>query len=225
MPDMSSIPFLVSPNGPAWLPAAAKDARQFAYWGQLIMIVMFLLSVIVAIFSFAVGAWPSGVYMLISAIVIAFLFYMIGKSVFEPLDQGRFKEASDHLIIWGIIGLIFGGVIVGILLLIAFVRLQEVFPPQYQQYPTQYYQQPQQYPQQAPPVQQPQGSQQYQGQYQAPVQQPQYQAPPPAAPPVAPAPAQESQPPSRAEMIKCKNCGVQYPAFMRNCPNCGTPRQ
>jgi uncharacterized OB-fold protein len=36
------------------------------------------------------------------------------------------------------------------------------------------------------------------------------------------APAQATQ--QRAEMIKCKNCGVQYPAFMRNCPNCGAPR-
>lgn len=219
MSEMPNIPFLASSTGPAWLPAAAKDARQFAYWGQLIMLIMLLIAFIGAIASIATGSWGTGIYLLISMVVIAFLYYMMVPSVFTPLDQGKFKEASDRLIIWGIIGLIFGGVIPGILLLIAFIRLQEVFQPQYQQYPTQYYQQPQQYPQQAPPVPS-QGTQQYQ----APPAQ--YQAPPvPVPPPAQPAPAPEQHNSSRAEMIKCKNCGVQYPAFMRNCPNCGTPRQ
>ncbi len=219
MSELPNIPYLASSTGPAWLPAAAKDARQFAYWGQLIMMVMFLIAFIGAIASFATGSWGTGVYLLISMVIIAFLFYMMDQSVFNPLDQGKFKEASDRLVLWGIIALIFGGVIPGILLLIAFIRLQEVFQPQYQQYPTQYYQQPQQYPQQVPPVP-PMGSQQYQ----APP--PQYQAPAaPEVPPAPPAPAPEQHTPSRAEMIKCRNCGVQYPAFMRNCPNCGTPRQ
>ncbi len=212
MPNMQNIPFLASSTGPAWLPAAARDARQFAYWGQLITGVMFIVAVIMAIVSFVTGQWPSGVYFIFAAAVLAFLFYLMSKTVFEPLDQGKFREASDKLLIWGILGLIFL-VIPGIFLLLAFVRLQEVFQPQYQQYPTQYYQQPQQYPQKpgAP------------AQYQAPPQRPapqQYQAPAPA--PVAPAPEAPQQ--QRSEMIKCKNCGVQYPAFMRNCPNCGAPR-
>ncbi|MDW5563365.1 MAG: zinc ribbon domain-containing protein [Methanomassiliicoccus sp.] len=211
---MQNIPFLASSTGPAWLPAAARDARQFAYWGQLITGVMSVIALIMAVVSFVTGEWVTGLYFILAMLVLAFLFYMMGKTVFEPLDQGKFREASDKLLIWGILGLIFL-VIPGIFLLLAFVRLQEVFQPQYQQYPTQYYQQPQQYPQkpQAP------------GQYQAPAQQhpappQQYQAPVP--PPAAPAPEAPQQ--QRSEMIKCKNCGVQYPAFMRNCPNCGAPR-
>lgn len=205
IPNMPNIPFLASGAGPAWLPAAARDARQFAYWGQLITGVMALVALIMAIVSFITFQWLSGIYFLIAVAVLGFLFYMMGKTVFEPLDQGKFREASDKLLIWGILGLVFM-FIAGIFLLLAYVRLQEVFQPQYQQYPTQYYQQPQQYPQQAPA-----------GQRQAPPQQ--YQAPPPA-PVAAPEPPQQQ----RSEMIKCKNCGVQYPAFMRNCPNCGTPR-
>jgi hypothetical protein len=204
---MQNIPFLASSTGPAWLPAAARDARQFAYWGQLITGVMSVVALIMAIVSFVTNQWPSGGYLILAAGVLAFMFYMMGKTVFEPLDQGKFREASDKTLIWGVLGLIFL-VIPGIFLFLAFVRLQEVFQPQYQQYPTQYYQQPQQYPQKAPPA----------GQYQAPPQQ--YQAPAPA--PVAPAPEAPQQ--QRSEMIKCKNCGVQYPAFMRNCPNCGAPR-
>jgi hypothetical protein len=211
---MQNIPFLASSTGPAWLPAAARDARQFAYWGQLITGVMAVVALIMALVSFVTGQWPSGIYFIVGVVILGFLFYMMGKTVFEPLDQGKFREASDKLLIWGVLGLIFL-IIPGIFLLLAFVRLQEVFQPQYQQYPTQYYQQPQQYPQQAPPA----GQHQAPAQYQAPPQQ-QYQAPAPV--PAAPAPEAPHQ--QRSEMIKCKNCGVQYPAFMRNCPNCGQPR-
>ncbi len=212
IPNMQKIPFLASSTGPAWLPAAARDARQFAYWGQLITGVMFIVALLMFVLSLVAWDLGSAAYFILSAGVLAFLFYMMGKTVFEPLDQGKFREASDKLLIWGILGLIFL-VVAGIFLLLAYVRLQEVFQPQYQQYPTQYYQQPQQYPQKAPPAAPP---------YQAPPQAPQqqYQAPAPA--PVAPAPEPPQQ--QRTEMIKCKNCGVQYPAFMRNCPNCGAPR-
>jgi predicted PurR-regulated permease PerM len=172
---------------------------------------MFIVALLMFVLSLVAGEAWTAAYFIISAVVLAFLFYMMVKTVFEPLDQGKFREASDKLLIWGILGLIFL-VIPGIFLLLAYVRLQEVFQPQYQQYPTQYYQQPQQYPQKAPAA----------GQHQAPPQQApqQHQAPVPA--PVAPAPEAPQQ--QRSEMIKCKNCGVQYPAFMRNCPNCGAPR-
>lgn len=210
VPKMPNIPFLASATGPAWLPAAAKDARQYAYWGQLIMMILFAVTIIMAIVSMIYGEWSSAVYFIISALVLVFLFYIMNQTVFAPIDQGKFREASDKLLIWGILGLIFL-ILPGIFLLLAFVRLQEVFQPQYQQYPTQYYQQPQQYPGQAPPA----------GAHQAPPMTPPPQAPQQTpAPPVAPAQATQQ----RAEMIKCKNCGVQYPAFMRNCPNCGAPR-
>ena len=249
---MAELPFLTSSNGPAWLPGAAKDARQFAYWGQLILLAMFVLAIVLAIVAFAFGVWASGVYFVISAVVDAVLLYLLNSTVFEPLDQGRFRDVSGMLLLWGVLGLVFSLVIPGVFLLLAFIRLQEVFQPQYQQYPTQYYQAPQQYPQQgqpqAPPPYQPpaqqyqpqpqyqQPAQQYQAppppqqpQYQQPVQQapppqappPQYQAPPPAQAPAAPAPQPQQH---RTDMTKCKNCGVQYPSFMRNCPNCGAPR-
>jgi hypothetical protein len=225
---MAELPFLANSNGPAWLPGTAKEARQFAYWGQLILMAMFVLAIILAIVAFAGSSWATGVYFVISAVVDVVLLYLMNSTVFEPLDQGKFRDASDRLLIWGILGLIFCLVVPGIFLLLAFIRLQEVFQPQYQQYPTQYYQAPQQYPQQqVPPAAPPQYSQP------APPQQPQYQAPPPQqAPPPPYQPAPAPVPPAagpaseqhRSEMTKCKNCGVQYPSFMRNCPNCGAPR-
>jgi hypothetical protein len=243
IPSFSNL--LAKSNGPPWLPPAAADARKFAYYGQLVLGLFFIIGLIGGIINIVFNGFFIGVYMLISAAVDLLLVFLMNSTVFEPIDQGRFREAGDHLLIWGVLGLIFG-VIPGILILIGFIRMQEVFQPQYNQYPTQYYQQPQQYPGQAPPVppapyqypQQPQYQQPPQAQYPqyqpAPQQSPpapqQYQAPPPpVAPQPAPQPAAPAPAPASAEhkadMSKCKNCGVQYPAFMRNCPNCGTPRQ
>ena len=129
IPNMPNIPFLASGTGPAWLPAAARDARQFAYWGQLITGVMALVALIMAIVSFITFAWPSGIYFLIAMAVLGFLFYMMGKTVFDPLDQGKFREASDMLLVWGFLGLIFM-FIAGIFFRFAYVRLQDAFPPQ-----------------------------------------------------------------------------------------------
>ncbi|KQM11136.1 hypothetical protein AOA80_10265 [Methanomassiliicoccales archaeon RumEn M1] len=168
---------------------------------------------IAGVSSITSGGYSIGAYAIIAALVNLLLYAMMPSTVFAPLDQGRFREASDRLLIWGVLGLLFG-VLGGLVLLAAYVKLQDVFQPQYQQYPPgQYYEQPL-------------------------YQQPQYQpAPPPYQPPartdeVVPAKVEEAEPepvpapepPRKAEMTKCRNCGVQYPSFMRNCPNCGAPR-
>jgi hypothetical protein len=203
---MDNIPFMVNSVGPAWLPASAVEARKFAYWGHLFLFIMFVIDILAAILYLVGQNWGLLAYMLISAVVNILLMSFMGHMVFEPLDQGRFREASDHLLIFGVVALVFGPVLPGIFFLLAFATLQGVFQQQYQQYPTQYYQQPQQYPQQNP----------------------QYHPPAPAPAPGQPAPQPVQAPPAQgqhsADMTKCKNCGAGYPAFMRNCPNCGTPK-
>jgi hypothetical protein len=201
---MAILPFLPESQGPPWLPASAADARKWAYWAVLVVFIFMVIGIIVAIAAAIFFPW-----MLISAVimfVVGLIVILIAKStVFDPLDQGRFKDASTFLLIWGIIGLIVS-LIPGILFLVAFIKLQEVFSPQYQQY-------------QAQPG--------YQGQPPAGAPQQQYQAPPPQQAPAPQAPAQPEQQGGagqKVEMVKCAKCGVQYPAFMHHCPNCNTPR-
>jgi hypothetical protein len=151
-----------------------------------------------------------GGYSIASGVINFLLVFVMKSTFFDAVDLGKFREAQDKLIIWMILGLIFG-FIGGLMLLIAYLRLANVFQPNYQPYPSGQYQV---------------------GQAQAPPQQ--YQAPPQQAAPAPPAPTQpvEAQPmphatqpePHKAEMVKCKKCGVQYPAFMRTCPNCNEPR-
>ena len=211
---LARIPYLAKNAGPDWLPAAAAQGRQFAYWGQLALLLMAAVLLIAGIYSVVSGGYSIGAYAIIAGAVNLLLYAMMPNTVFAPLDQGRFREASDRLLIWGVLGLLFG-VVGGLALLVAYVKLQDVFQPQYQQYPPgQYYEQPiyqQPQYQPAPPP------------YQAPTKVESEAIPEEVEGPEA-EPAPEPEPPRKAEMTKCKNCGVQYPSFMRNCPNCGAPR-
>ncbi|MEM2943297.1 MAG: hypothetical protein QW083_02395 [Methanomassiliicoccales archaeon] len=197
--------FLASSRGPPWLPAAAVDARRLAYWGQIFFFVVMIVAAvfgIISLFLLILDQTGGGgtIYLLITALVDFIILYIMKPTLFDHLDQGRFSEASDHMLIYGVLGLIFG-VIPGILLIIGFARLQEVFQPQYQPYPP--------------------------SQVQTTLEGESVKTPPP---PVQPQQQEVQQPVAQQpktkhpEMVKCKKCGVQYPAFMRTCPNCGEER-
>jgi hypothetical protein len=205
--DSMNLPFLAKGVAPPWLPAPVAEARRIAYWAQWLMLLIGAAFLISGVIQLVLSIFVSGGYILACGIVNLLLVYLMKSTFFDAVDLGKFREASDKLVIWMVIGLIFG-VIGGVMLLIAYLRIKDVFQPNYQPYPSGQYQV---------------------GQAQAPPQQ--YTAP--QAAPVAPVPQPiEAQPmphatqpePHKAEMVKCKKCGVQYPAFMRTCPNCNEPR-
>ncbi len=195
--------FLASENGPPWLPASVAEARKLVYIGQLFALIFALIALLTGVISIVVGNLGGGISSLIAAGLGIVLLLMLKDQVFANLDQGRFKQASDSLLIWTIVGF-FVYVIPGLIMLFGFLKLQDIFQPQYQQYQAQQYQVAQEPPQQAPPAPQ------------APAQ----PAPEQPAPQAAPAEHQEK----KVEMAKCRKCGVNFPAFMHNCPNCNEPR-
>lgn len=219
---MASIPYMANPVGPPWLPASVAEARKLAYWAQIlsgVMAVILLIAGIVNLLSEKGSEMRfGGIGLILMAVIAIAVFVLLKSMLFDIVDQGKFKESSGRFLFLGIIGL-FGGVFPGILLILGYMRLQEVFQPQYQQY----------HPQNAtvaPPLK---GQQSAPGQqtYQAPAQQP--------------APQQdqmqtlreglkddraqvEQKKDKKTEMIKCSKCGVQYPSFMHACPNCNEPK-
>ncbi|HUT27240.1 MAG TPA: hypothetical protein VMW85_04245 [Methanomassiliicoccales archaeon] len=190
--------FLAKENGPSWLPASVTEARKLVYIGQLLALVFALISVFVGIVSILTGNFFYGIVSLAMAGVGMIVLYMLKDNVFDHLDQGRFKQASDSLLIWSIVG-IFIWLIPGIILLLGYLKLQTIFQPQYQQYQ----------------------AQEYQAAPQA-VQQPQRPAPQQPAPPAEHAPEEKKE--KKVEMTKCRKCGVNYPSFMHSCPSCNEPR-
>ncbi len=205
--DSMNLSFLAKSVAPPWLPAPVAEARKIAWWAQWLMLLIGLAFVIGGIVNMILSGFIFGSYSLAAGIINLLLVFVMKTTFFDAVDLGKFKDAADKLLIWTILGLIFG-VLGGIMLLIAYLRIRNVFQPNYQPYPTGQYQVGQA---QAPPQQ-----------YQAPPQPAAQPAPAPPAPVEAqPAPPHEAH---KAEMVKCKKCGVQYPAFMRTCPNCNEPR-
>ena len=207
--DSMNLSFLAKSTAPPWLPAPVAEARKIAWWAQWLMMLIGLAFVISGVVQIVFSGFVFGGYTLAAGIINFLLVFLMKTTFFDAVDLGKFKDATDKLLIWMILGLVFG-VIGGLMLLIAYLRIKDVFQPNYQPYPSGQYQV---------------------GQAQAPPQQ--YQAPPQQGPPApAPPPPVEAQPmphqtqpePHKAEMVKCKKCGVQYPAFMRTCPNCNEPR-
>jgi len=199
--------FLASENGPAWLPASVTEARKLVYIGQLFALIFSAIALLAGIIAIISGELGGGIYSLVAAGLGVVVLLMVKGNVFANLDQGRFKQASDALLVWTIVGF-FVYIIPGLIMLFGFLKLQEIFQPQYQQY-------------QAQPAQS--------------VPAPEQPSPvPPASAPEPPAPQPQSVPPEGApvqehkekkvEMTKCRKCGVNYPAFMHNCPNCNEPR-
>lgn len=205
--DSMGLPFMAKATGPPWLPGPVAEARKWAYWAQWFFALFALVYFIVGVLSL-VFLNPFGFYTIVTAVVYVLILYLMRTSFFGALDQGKFREAHDKLFIFMILGIIFG-LIPGILLLLAYLKMQPVFQPNYQPYPAGQYQ-----PGQAPPPQ---------AQYQAPPPQAPLEPQPPAQP-SPPAAAAQPQEPHKTDMVKCKKCGVQYPAFMRTCPNCNEPR-
>jgi len=204
-------------TAPLWLPRPAQEARTFAYWAQFLFLVIALVYFIWAILDFA-APWGWGLAPGIVKLILAVLAGLSGlnlkKYVIDEIDRGRFNEAKNNLIIWMILGFV-ALFIPGLLLLLAYMKLSEAMVPQTpgytpyapgtvvaQQQPQYQYPQYPQQPGQAPVAQQPAPAQTY------------YQPPP----------AQQTPPDHRYQMMKCRNCGVQFPAFMTNCPNCGSPK-
>jgi len=209
--DLNS--FLASENGPPWLPASVAESRKLLYVGQLLALVFAIIAILVGVIRVITGSIYDGATSLVIGALGLLVVYMLKEKVFVNLDQGRFKQADDELLIWMIIGFIVY-IIPGIVLLLGYLKLQEAIQqPQYQQYQAQQYQVVQDKPAGPAPA-----------------------APAPAAPaPQQPsAPVQPSQPAQPAaseqhadkkvEMVKCRKCGVNFPIFMHTCPNCNEPK-
>jgi len=203
---LDDLKFMPKEAGSPWLPASVAEARKFAYYGVVAALIILVVEIVMLVIS-ALGAGSGYMFAGAAGLILGILLVVLSKpTLFDPIDQGKFKDANLMFLIWTIVGF-FVMVIPGVLILIGFLKLQDVFSPQYQQY-------------------KPQQGQVAKDQPKAPEQQP-------AAPqqaPVAPAPEAPAEPASsgkkdeKVEMVRCKKCGVQYPAFMHHCPNCNEPR-
>jgi uncharacterized membrane protein YhaH (DUF805 family) len=208
---------------PPWLPRDAQDARKFAYWAQILFLLMGFVWFVIGISSAAIGLFSHGtgfnigfgIFGIVMALVCGISGLLLKKSVIDEIDHGRFHDAKTNSMIWLIIG-IAGFAFPTILLILVYMKLSEAISPQAPNYAP--------YAQGTVVAQAPQYQQQQPTQAAAPATQ---QTAPPQQLYYQPAPAPAQAPAGQEhkyQMIKCKKCGVQFPAFMTNCPNCGSSK-
>ncbi|HXK36594.1 MAG TPA: hypothetical protein VJ553_03355 [Candidatus Paceibacterota bacterium] len=205
--------FLASGHSPPWLPRDVSEGRKFAWWAELMFLVMAFVWFLIAIIDLTLYAVDGGAGRLaigifgLFAMVICFLSSIfLKKTVLDAIDQGRFHDAKNDSVIWIIIGF-FGFAVPTIFLILTYVKIGDALMAQ------------------TPAGYQPYAPGTVVAQAPAPVY-----APPPVPPaPVQPAATAGQHPQQyhahQTPMHKCKNCSVQYPVFMHSCPNCGAPKE
>jgi hypothetical protein len=133
----------------------------------ILIAVIWIVTALVWVFFVAWALIPA-VFVLIFGIM-DFMVFSNCRAISAMVDRRQYVEAKSKTLIWMIIGFIFGGVLPGVLILIAYLKFDDLIrwgqpgqpmPPQQPYYPQQqqYPQQqppPQQYPPQQPPPQQP----------------------------------------------------------------------
>ena len=109
-------------NYVAPLPPEAESIKSLVKITGIISLIFGILLIIsgIAMIIFLVGIVP-----LIFGI-IDLLIWSNCKKINELIDQRKYKEAKDKTLIWMVIGFIFGGLIPGILLLLAYIKYDEV---------------------------------------------------------------------------------------------------
>ncbi|MEN2974608.1 MAG: hypothetical protein ABDH32_03400 [Candidatus Caldarchaeales archaeon] len=58
--------------------------------------------------------------------VFDLIIYMNIKSIIRLIDEGRYQEAKSRTLTWMVIGFILGGIIIGLLLLFAYLKYDEL---------------------------------------------------------------------------------------------------
>ena len=72
-------------------------------------------------YGFGFALIPLGLFFVVDLIA-----YMQIGEIRRMVDAGRYQEAKDKTLIWMIIGFIFGGIVIGLLMLFAFIKFDDV---------------------------------------------------------------------------------------------------
>ncbi len=118
----------VQQNYVAPLPPEAESIKSLVKITGLIALIFGIINILWGIPGLLVIVGIAGIIIGI----VDLLIWSNCKKINELVDQRKFKEAKDKTLIWMIIGFIFGGLIPGILLLIAYLKFDSVINAQQQ---------------------------------------------------------------------------------------------
>jgi len=68
--------------------------------------------------------------------LINFVIFVAAGSIRDTIDSGAYEQAKSSLVVWTIIGFLLGGIIIGIFLLVAYLKIEPVVDAQRNPPPT-----------------------------------------------------------------------------------------
>jgi hypothetical protein len=104
------------------LPPEAETIKDLNNVGSTICLIFGILFLVIGIITLIVLV---GVIFIIFAI-INFVIRTNLKEINRLIDQGEYRRAKEKELIWMILGFILGGIIIGIILLIAYIKYDDL---------------------------------------------------------------------------------------------------
>lgn len=130
------------PTG-AYIPPDVSTVKTLNNVAKIIALIFGIILILIGVLTLIAGV---GIVFLIFGIIDLVIYFQI-KQIDSLIDQQRYSDAKNKTFVWMIIGIILSGLIVGILLLIAWLKYDDIIRAVQQSYVQQGPQTPQ------PPVQ------------------------------------------------------------------------
>lgn len=128
-----------------WLPPTAIDSKCWIGYAKSSLFVTFGLGLILGIFMLFIGRLPLSIVLLAIAVMSLVIVLLVNPLIIKSINDGKFGFANKVLRCFTVIGL-FCFIVPGIFFFIAYKKIQPIFKPQTQRYPTNYYEMPRGYP-------------------------------------------------------------------------------
>jgi len=126
--DMLSVP-----NSNPYLPPKIKDAREMFKYAAIFFLIAALINglwglwgIFRGILFFSVFRISYAMIRIVLAVVAIIIKGKFVENIITPIDEGRYQESKDNMIVYMILGFIFGLLISGVLILLGYMKIDEV---------------------------------------------------------------------------------------------------
>lgn len=125
----------------SWLPPAALESKRWIASAKSSLFIAFPICLILGFYLAIVHSFSIGVTLMAISFLAIALILLNNPLIIKPLNNGKFAQSNTRLRIYCILGLICL-VFPGVLYIISYLVLRDVFKPKTQAYPTAFYDAP-----------------------------------------------------------------------------------
>ena len=125
----------------SWLPPAALESKRWITYAKSSLYLAFPVCLILGFYTAIVQSFSVGITLILISFLAIAMILLNNPILVKSMNAGKFGMASTHLKIYCILGLVCL-IFPGILYIISFIVLRDVFKPKTQAYPAAFYDAP-----------------------------------------------------------------------------------